>query len=601
MNNSLKTILLSALLFLIFVTNFALANNTEQAIERPNIVLVLFDDVGFMGLGSYGSDAKTPNIDQIAQQGVQFTRFYTSSMCGPSRAMLMTGQDSHQASMPVIVEALSPEMENHPSYSLVWSDKQQTLASRLKDNGYQTYVSGKWGIGKSGQNLPHRFGFERSFVLDATGASNYQEKPYLMLYDEVKWFEDGKRTHLPDDFYSSRNLVDKLINFIDQGDDNKPFLAYLSLQAIHMPVQVPKQYVDNYNGVFDQGWDIMREQRLSKAIALGLVPSSTTLADVPDSHRKWQALTAEEKAYWARAMQVNAGMTEAADHHIGRLMAYLKAQGKLDNTLVIITSDNGAENNTIGFKTGITGMAEQRWLSANNWHINKDTLGERNNLGTIGAEWASVASSPFSLYKFNSSEGGQRVPFIIAGKAVKALGLQTGRAHITDIVPTLLDIAKVDYQVDEFYGRSQLPVLTGQSHDVWNNDSFAIEVSGNSAVYQNNWKIVRVKSPLGDEQWHLYDVVNDPSETKDLATAQAVIFQEMLNEYQAYANNVGIVELPMGENAVQLVRKNVIRKLFKENTLPLACVLLFVIVLITLLIRRYRIRKNKQRQHIESK
>ena len=157
----------------LFLILFSVSTFAQQTPERPNVLLIMLDDVGFMGLGAYGSDAKTPNIDQLAQKGAQFTRYYTAPMCGPSRAMLMTGQDSHQVGISTLVEALSPEMKQHPSYSMQWEKSQQTIATRLKKHDYQTFVSGKWGIGRIGKNLPNQFGFDRSFVLDATGASNY--------------------------------------------------------------------------------------------------------------------------------------------------------------------------------------------------------------------------------------------------------------------------------------------------------------------------------------------------------------------------------------------------------------------------------------------
>ncbi len=577
------------ILFLLF---FSVKIFAEQVPERPNILLVMLDDVGFMGLGAYGSDARTPNIDQIAHQGVQFTRYYTAPMCGPSRAMLMTGQDSHQVGMSTLVEALSPEMKEHPSYSMEWDRNQQTIATRLKKHNYQTFVSGKWGIGRTGKNLPNQFGFDRSFVLDATGASNYRETPYIPLYKEVKWFEDGQRVSLPEDFYSSRDIVNKMINYIDESNSDKPFLAYLSLQAIHIPVQVPREYIDKYNGVFDEGWDQLRQERLQKAIDLGLVPNTTRLKDVPDLHRKWANLDEEEKAYWARIMQVNAGMTEAADHHIGRLLIHLENIGKLNNTIVVIASDNGAEGADVGMlpKNFIQDIGTKLWMKSLDWNIEFENLGQPGSLVSIGREWATVSSAPFDLYKFNSSEGGQRVPLIIAGPGVKNLGLISSRAHVSDIVPTLLEQAGIAYQADEFYGRSLSSTLTGEISDVWGNDSFAFEASGNASVYRGKWKAALVKEPLGDETWHLYDVVNDPSETTDLSKLHPVIFQDLLNDYQVYVNQVGIVTLAKGETALKQVSKNAVKRIAKTNGPKLILILILIFGLVVLF-KKYKKKK----------
>ncbi len=179
--------------------------------KRPNILLVVVDDAGFMDFGAYGSDTKTPNIDQLSRSGAMFTRFYTSPQCGPSRAMLLTGQNSHSVGMGSIAEVMNESMRALPAYSLKWKDDQATIASQLRTVGYQTYASGKWGIGYIGENLPNRFGFDRSWVLDSTGSNNFNNQSYLPAYDQMKWFEDGKQVSLPDDFYSSRNIVDKMI------------------------------------------------------------------------------------------------------------------------------------------------------------------------------------------------------------------------------------------------------------------------------------------------------------------------------------------------------------------------------------------------------
>jgi arylsulfatase A-like enzyme len=212
---------------------------------------------------------------------------------------------------------------------MVWDDDQATIATLLSEAGYQTYVTGKWGIGAKGANLPDRFGFDRSYVMDSTGGSNYDHTHYLPGYPEVSWYEDGEPVRLPEDFYSSRNLVDQMIRYIDEGDADQPFFGFLSLQAIHIPVQAPAEFIDNYDGVFDAGWDVMREERWQRTMELGLVPETTTLAPVHEDHRAWDDLSPEEQAVAAREMQVNAGMIEAADFHIGRLLDHLEAPDSL--------------------------------------------------------------------------------------------------------------------------------------------------------------------------------------------------------------------------------------------------------------------------------
>ncbi|PKG96195.1 arylsulfatase [Paraglaciecola sp. MB-3u-78] len=546
----------------VLIMIFLSSTYTMAAQQKPNVLVVLLDDVGFMDFGSYGGDTATPNIDKLAQQGAKFSRFYTSPQCAPSRAMLMTGKDNHQVGIGSIIESLDPKLRQYPAYSMIWEDDTKTMASRLKESGYQTFVSGKWGIGESGANLPSKFGFDRSFVLDATGASNYDHRPYIPISTTAKWFEDGEPTTLPDDFYSSRNLVDKLIGYIDDAESEQPFFAYLPFMAIHMPLQVPKEYIDKYNGVFDQGWDVVAKQRLEKAIELELVPGGTKLAKSLKTNRKWDQLTEAEKVYWARAMQVNAGMLEAADFHLGRLLSQLEAKGKLENTIVIVTSDNGPEGSTVGFDKGLQGIAFSAWMSMHDWSTEYEDMGGRNGLTTIGPEWASVSSGPFRLFKFNSSEGGQRVPLIISGSGIiNQTDFLQGRAHMVDILPTVLDVLDIPFDQDELYGRSLMPLINEQSQEVYGTDeSYAIEVGGNASLYRGAWKISRVNPPSGDGQWHLFNLAVDAGEANVLEDEYPVLFQELLNEYLAYSTEMEIIQPDLDSNDRDQVVKNIIRK-----------------------------------------
>ena len=562
--------------------------------QKPNVLVVLLDDAGFMDFGSYGGDTATPNIDKLAQQGVKFSRFYTAPQCAPSRAMLMTGKDSHQVGIGSIIESLDPALRQYPAYSMLWQDDTQTMASRLKESGYQTFVSGKWGIGESGANLPSKFGFDRTFVLDATGASNYDQRPYIPINSTAKWFEDGERISLPDDFYSSRNLVDKLIGYIDDSQSEQPFFAYLPFMAIHMPVQVPKEYIEKYNGVFDQGWDVMGKQRLQKAIDLKLVPSDTKLAKALKTHRKWDQLPEQKKAYWARAMQVNSGMLEAADFHLGRLLARLEAQGQLDNTLVIVTSDNGPEGSTVGFEKGLNGAMFGAWMSMYDWSTAFEDMGGKNGLTTIGPEWAAVSSGPFKLFKFNSSEGGQRVPLIISGAGISnQTDFLQGRAHMVDVLPTILDVLNIPYDQDELYGRSLMPLINGQSQQVYGADEpYAIEVGGNASLYQGDWKIARVNPPSGDGQWHLFNLALDAGEANALEDEYPVMFQALLNEYLAYAAQMGVIQPNLDSNVKDQITKNMIRK---QWGLIGPSLIFFVALIVALILGWVYLRRRKKR------
>jgi len=549
-----------AAVWALLMTILALAPAFAQG-TRPNILVVLFDDVGFTGFGAYGSDARTPAIDALAKRGTIFSRYYSSPFCGPSRAMLMTGMDNHQVGMGTLVETVTPEMSAYPGYSMTWKKDQATIATALSKAGYRTYVTGKWGIGAKGKNLPDRFGFHRSYVMDSTGGSNYDHIHYLPGYPEVSWYEDGKPTRLPEDFYSSRNLVDQMIKYIDEGKADKPFFGFLSLQAVHIPVQAPTEFIDRYNGVFDAGWDVMRQQRLQRAVELGLVPASTKLATVHADHRAWNDLTAEEKSVAARAMQVNAGMIEAADYHIGRLLDHLKSTGRLDNTIVVVTSDNGAESGVTRLGNPVANLLLNGIHRLEGYDTSPENMGLPGSLTAIGPEWASVEAAPFNLYKFYSSEGGLRVPLVVAGPGVMATGVQHAPVHVADLMPTLLDAAGVDYNADQLYGRSVLPVLAGQTTESRAADqSFGVEVSGNAALYRSNWKLVRTALPRGDFQWRLFDLSKDPGETTDLALENPALFKELRAEYQTYVEKVGVFEVGREDYAEKQLFANLLER-----------------------------------------
>ena len=544
--------------------------------EPPNILLILFDDVGFSGFGAYGSDARTPRIDELAERGVRLSRYYTAPFCGPTRAMLMTGMDSHQVGMGTLVETVTPAMQSSPGYSMQWDADQETIGTMLSRAGYQTYVTGKWGIGEIGANLPSKFGFDRSYVMDATGGGNYDAKPYLPGSNEVRWFENGERVTLPEDHYSSRTIVDKMIEYIDAGNREQPFFAYVSLQAAHIPIQAPVEYIDRYNGMFDAGWDVMREERLRRTIDLGLVPDTTHLAPPPANHRAWQDLTPEEQSVAAREMQVNAGMMEAADYHLGRLLDHLDAIGALQNTVVMVLSDNGAES----AKTRLDGpanLALDAIKLVEGFDTSYENLGLRRSLTSVGPEWASVLAAPFDLYKFYASEGGLRVPLIAAGPGIATTGVAHAPVHVADLVPTILEATGVAYDPDQFYGRSALPMLSGKSDATYKDDeSFAFEVSGNAAVYRGKWKITRNTPPQGDSAWRLYDLSIDPGETTDLSAQNSELFEEMLAEYGSYAKRVGVYEVGPDEYAITALSKNLQLKVLKKYWPHLLAVLIAV-------------------------
>ena len=311
--------------------------------DRPNIVFLLADDLGYTDIAPYGGEVSTPALSALAEQGVRFANYHTAANCAPARAMLLTGVNNHLAGVPNIPEMLAPEQRRHANYQGVLGNNVVTVATLLEGAGYHTYMAGKWHLGAAPEKLPSRRGFERTVALMDSGADNWEHKPYLPIYEDAKWFADGERFRLPEDFYSSRFLIDKTIEFIDSNiDDNKPFFAYVPFQAVHIPVQAPQEFIERYMDVYDEGWEVLRERRRTRAIEIGLVPKKTEMVDMPSTH-DWSALSPERQRYEAKRMAVYAGMIEAMDFHIGRLIDYLKAKGIYENTVFVFTSDNGAE------------------------------------------------------------------------------------------------------------------------------------------------------------------------------------------------------------------------------------------------------------------
>lgn len=511
------------------------------AAARPNVVLILADDVGFSDFGAYGSEVSTPNIDALAERGVIFSNFHTSPMCASSRAMLMTGESSHRAGVGNLPEFTPADLRDHPSYRGQLAADVTTIAERLKPLGYDTYMTGKWHLGHEPGSLPSERGFDRTFILDATGADNWEHRSYLP-FQEAPWFEDGEPTQLPDDYYSSRHLVDKMVEYIgDREDTDAPFFAYVAMQAVHIPVQAPREFTQKYLHTYDAGWHALREQRLAAAVAKGLVPVDTAIRPIPEKFRKWEALSPDDRAMATKSMAVYAGMIEAMDFNIGRLIDHLKQTDQYENTVFIVTSDNGAE----GSDPMALG-AMRLWLPSSGYTREVENLGERGSYSYIGPEFANAASSPGAWFKFNSTEGGLRVPLIVATPGSSAGRVAQGLSYVTDITATIFDFANsAPPAAGEMAGRSLRPILEGEAQTVYGeNDVIGQEAAGHAALFQGDYKITRVNPPQGDRQWRLYDLSVDPGETRDLATAQPERFAAMLAEYATWVEANDVVEVP---------------------------------------------------------
>ena len=557
------TLRLGALVFLALC-------GVDAGANAPNFVVLLVDDAGLMDFGSYGGEASTPHIDALAERGTRFTQHRTSPQCAPSRAMLLTGMDNHRAGLGAIPEVLPPSHVDQPGYTMHLEDGVETLASRLKDQGYRTYMTGKWHLGHGPGDLPNHHGFDRSFALDASGADNFADQPYMPLYEEAPWFEDGEAAELPEDFYSSEFLVDQMIRYLD-GDTGSeaPFLAYIAFQAIHIPVQAPSEFIDRYAGVYDRGWHALREQRFRKAKELGLIPPDAPLGPLHPVLRRWDELPETGRAMAIRKMQANAGMLEAMDFHIGRLIQHLKATGAYDNTVFVVTSDNGPEGGdpTLGAAAQVGVM--NLWLKTHGYTAtNLEEVGGPGSFIAIGPEWASAAAGPSHLFKFHGADGALRVPLIIAGPGIAEDQRVDSLTVMPDIMPTLLELADAEAppaNARPMTGRSLLPTLAEPATPTYDaDDVVGIEVAGNVALYRGRHKLTRNLPPYGDGRWHVHDLEIDPGETQDLAAAQPALLTSLLDAYGTWSAEMGVIEMPADYTPLGQIGKNMTRVLLQR-------------------------------------
>ena len=538
--------------------------------KAPNIVVIVIDDAGYTDFGSYGGEIATPTIDALAASGTRFANFHATPMCAPSRAMLLTGVDSHTAGVANLPESTPPAHRHDPAYQGRLAGNVVTLASLLRASGYHTWMAGKWHLGHGPGDLPSDRGFERSFALDATGSDNWEQRPYFPIYKQADWFEDGKRATLPADYYSSRFLVDQIIGYVDaKPDDGRPFFAYLPLLAIHIPIQAPDDYVARYDGRYADGWEAQRRRRYEGAVRTGLIPAGTPMGPAPMNVKAWTKLTPAEQQLAAKRMAVNAGMLEAADHHLGRLVAHLKATGQYDNTLFVVLSDNGPE---AGDPT--VEPVFKLWMKSVGYRGGVKGLGGKGTYAAVGPGWASAAAAPGALFKFYASEGGTRVPLIVSGPGVRQAATSHAFSIISDITPTLLDYAGVTPApppAAPIEGRSLKGVLTGAARTAYDAATpVGLEAAGDSALFKGDLKLTRNAGGLGSPAWRLYDIAKDPGETNDLSARMPGKAAELLADYKAWAARVGVAEIPPGYAPDKEVAKNIFLRIIEKFALPMA-------------------------------
>jgi arylsulfatase len=553
-----KKQLIGAALAGTLVATTAVAQNANPATggsaKRPNIVIVLGDDLGFSDMGCFGGEIKTPNLDQLAKEGMRFTQFYTHATCSPTRSMLLTGVDTHLNGLGNMDEWTAPNQWGVDGYEGYLKTNLVTLPQLLRDAGYHTYMAGKWHMGKSPNLIPAARGFERDFSL-LDGAGSYWDMwNFTAISPKSTFTEDGRYlTKLPRNYYATKTYTDKIISDIEADrKDGKPFFVYLSEQAPHDPYHLPRDWRYRHVGEYDKGWDVVRNERLQRQIKMGITAPGADLAErmwfVPDA----SLLAPAARAIMGKKMELYAGMVENMDYHVGRLMDYLKKIGEYDNTIFIVFGDNGAEGADL-FKmiAGTPGTRDFLFASMVWSQNNPNAWGDPHSYVGYGPAWAQVSMTPFSQYKGNLAEGGIRNALIVSGPIVKqAPGSINHQAvlHVADIMPTLLEVAGAK-RPQTFHGQEQPPLigkswvkmLGGEEESPRSDkDYLAWEIFGNRAVRQGDWKSVWQYKPYGTGQWELFNLADDLGERHDLASAQPDKLKALLALWDDYvqANHV---------------------------------------------------------------
>ncbi|WP_346238372.1 arylsulfatase [Niabella insulamsoli] len=496
--------------------------------NQPNIILIMADDMGYSDLGCYGSEIPTPHIDRLAANGVRFSQFYNTARCCPTRASLMTGLFQHQAGIGAMSEDpfKRPDQKSQwdwgtPGYKGYLNRNCVTIAEVLKPAGYHTYMTGKWHLGMHGEEKwPLQRGFDKYYGILA-GASSYL-KP-----------EGGRgltymNTHLPAPqapYYTTDAFTDSAIAFINQEKDNQPFFLYLAYNAPHWPLQAKAADIKKFEGKYLRGWDEIREARFKKQLALGIIDPATKLSPRAEEVRPWNELSAQEQKDVAYRMAVYAAQISCIDQNVGKLVSFLKARGKYDNTVIIFLSDNGACPEPYkelggGPMEAINDPAESGAVS-------------------YGTGWANVSSTPYRKWKVQQEEGGIRAPFIISWpeRQTEQNTIAGTPSYLIDVMPTILEVSGAQYpavhdnhSIYPLEGRSFANALMGKKLAA--HDYMFWEHMGNQAVRKGSWKAVKHQQ---SENWELYQILKDNTELHNVADQEPDILKDLVTHWQQWA------------------------------------------------------------------
>jgi arylsulfatase A-like enzyme len=538
--------------------------------NAPNILMIVGDDFGFADIGAFGgTEISTPNLDALANEGKVLTNYHTVTVCSPARAAMLTGVDHHIGGIGTMYEIMAENQVGKPGYEGYLNDKVVTVAELLRDSGYHTYQSGKWHL--SGGHLengtfPSDKGFEQSLTLINGGANHFNGFPELPL-EKITFQENGKIIPRPGNntLYSNDLYTDKMMEYIMNSTDEKPFFGYLAYQAAHSPFQSPQETVSKYDKIYGVGWDKIREQRFDKQKEFGFWPLDMELPERIPPIQPWAELSSEQQAYASRILAIRAAMIENMDENIGRLIQLLKDTGKYDNTLIIFASDNGSVEPVP--MTGVEFAAVSPEIGNFVKQVNNTLSNPGNGTSQVNyAAWGvGLSTSPLSGYKTTQYEGGTRAPFIMkepvlsssstSGSNMSNPNLIKAFTYVNDITPTILEYAGVQHPGSTYNGMPVHPIMGKSLKSLFNgtadrvygeNEMVADEMFNNTAVYMGDWKAIKHEPPVDDGKWQLYNLTDNPTETINIADQHPDILQKLVSGYDTYSKDVGVV-IPRGQ------------------------------------------------------
>ena len=520
---------------------------------KPNVIVIVADDLGFSDIGALGSEIPTPNIDSLAAGGTLFTNFHVAATCSPTRAMLLSGVDNHRAGLGNMGEFLTEEQRGQPGYEGYLNHQVETLATRLRRVGYQTAMAGKWHLGDGPNERPHARGFDRTLALmEGSGSAWNDGSPAPIVGDRTQFTRDGVADERPPGF-SATLYVNEMIRFVEEADPNSPFFGYLAFQAVHWPHHAPDHFLDAARGLYDDGWQAVSNARFARQRMLGLFAETVRKSPLDERLPLWASIPIEVRQDEVARMEAYAAMAMAMDYELGRLVEFLRESGRLDDTLLLFVSDNGPDPS----EPERSPLARD-WYESHYPRNNASNYGLPGSFPSTGYAWARVSSTPFVEHKGQPGEGGLRVPLIAHFPGRIAPGQRNSAfGYATDVVPTVLEAVGAslsdsdDSDDDTFDGESLWSAMLGAEAEPVREEPVGYELMGNAALFDQDLKLVR----RNGEPWGLFDIARDPAETENLAHTRVTDFERLIRQYESYEARTGVVRVPEDYDVMKLLLK----------------------------------------------